>query len=687
MTKRKSSRIDPTDRFRHQNSKFRFTITNPNYPPRKDFDAHKKVTLAAPEKGSRRLEDSYRPAWREKVTTCADTDPKTSEYAFFKKLKKDAGLGVHSHPVQKDAGQLKKPESSDCSRERTSDVGVDNKGFNSSSIIKDTSTVKTGSFFSPSDGARNNSDKYSMSIMQKKSQGCGDTFKPQGNQFMHGEIFSRKRQKLHQCVADTLFPDTEKLCSKGHDIVSMLLSRLFPTSIQEIKYQDPNPGKAVNATSGYHLLDSEESDSQFKEHHQIATRKLLELESSSYLSDNLLSPMLLRSDKRIFPHAEFPNPGNLVNATAGCDLLDSEVEAQFKGHHRIPTRKLLEFKSSSYFSDHLLSPMILKSDERLAPHAEFPNPGNVVNATTGCDLLDSREVEERFKEHHQIPTRKLLEFESSSDFSDHLLSPMFLTSNEGLTPHAEIQTSHFHKFQPLYSITEPECRFSGNPSFSAKGDASVGFLYNKVLDATRNGLLDFRESDVRFKERRQTPKTKLIEFESNSYIKDHLLSPILRRSNKRIIPHTDFQSSHSLTFLPLHSITESGCEFGAAPSFNAMSDATLGFLFNEQDHEIFTSNYFKDARKLAREPIPLLLENDFECTADEINLPISCKYTKPDIVHALSTLGNGEEQMLKNILGEYHFQPSSFQHSGNLSNSTSIAEFVATIFIGENIIH
>ena len=38
----------------------------------------------------------------------ADNDPKTSEYAFFKKLKKDAGLRFHSRPLQKDDSQPKK---------------------------------------------------------------------------------------------------------------------------------------------------------------------------------------------------------------------------------------------------------------------------------------------------------------------------------------------------------------------------------------------------------------------------------------------------------------------------------------------------------------------------------------------------------------------------------------------------
>lgn len=278
---------------------------------------------------------------------------------------------------------------------------------------------------------------------------------------------------------------------------------------------------------------------------------------------------------------------------------------------------------------------------------------------TGYDLLDSRESDARFKEHHQIPTRKLLELESSSYFSDHLLSPMFLRSDERITPRAEFPTSYFHKFQPLDSTTEPECKFGGNPSFSAKTDVALGFMYNEVVNAARYDLPDSQESDVRFKEHHQIPKTKLIEFEPSSYLKDYLLSPIFLSSNERIIPQADFPTSLSHNFQPPYSVTDSECEFGGTPSFSAKSDVTLGFQFNEKEHETFLWNDFKEPRKLKRAPIPLLLEKDFECTADAINLPISYKYAKPDMVSVLSTLGNGEEQMLKNILGEYHFSPSS----------------------------
>lgn len=46
-----------------------------------------------------------------------DMDPKTSEYAFFKKLKNDASLRFYAHPLKKDASlSSKKPRSSDYSR-------------------------------------------------------------------------------------------------------------------------------------------------------------------------------------------------------------------------------------------------------------------------------------------------------------------------------------------------------------------------------------------------------------------------------------------------------------------------------------------------------------------------------------------------------------------------------------------
>ncbi|CAJ1968301.1 unnamed protein product [Sphenostylis stenocarpa] len=460
----------------------------------------------------------------------AETDPKTSEFAFFKKLKKDASEGFHSRSLQKDARlSSQKPESTDYSREKTGDVRIGSNGHNSSRITEHVSTV-TGSFFSPSVKGL-----YSISNTPKDSRDYSDKFKPQRkfsheDQYAHGEVFARKRQKLRQCIADVLFTDTEKLRIFRDDITSMLLSRLFPTSTEENKYEDTHPAKGANGTR-YDLPDSPESDDQFKEQYQI------------------------------------------------------------------PERKLIEFESSPYFSDHVLSPTFVRLDERINLHTKF-------------------------------------------------------------------STYQPHNFPPLYRITEPECKLSATPSFgvTTKGDVILESLLNEAANATRYGLHDSRELDVQFAEHHQIPKRKSLELESSSSFSDHLLSPVFLRSIEMINPHADFQTC-PLNFQPLLSMTEARSNFGGTPSFIDKSDATRGFLSNNQDHnqdhEIFTLNHFKELGIVEKEPVPLLTEKDFDYSANATNLPITCKYTKPKMVSQLSILGHREEQILHNTLDKYHFSPSS----------------------------
>ncbi|XP_057427551.1 uncharacterized protein LOC130720868 isoform X3 [Lotus japonicus] len=512
MKKRRNSRIDTDDEAPATTQ---------------EIGRHRKVKfVAAPENDSPRLSVSE----RRKVTAGTDMDPKTSEYAFFKKLKNDASLRFYAHPLKKDASlSSKKPRSSDYSRERTGSVRVASKAFNSSKIIEDMSSVKTDSFVSPS----------------------GGTWLKSGNQYANGEIFSRKREKLRQCIADVLIPDIEKLSSKGLgtvallivdvfviflyreykfcrcDIVSMLLSRLFPMSIEENKSEDPNRGKVENDTR-YDLLDSSESDFEFKEHYQIRKRRLLELEPSSY------------------------------------------------------------------FSDPLLSPMFLKSDETTTPHAEFP-------------------------------------------------------------------TNHSYNFQPLYSIAEPECKFRGSPSFSAttKSDITLGSLSNEVANETTYGLLDSQELDVKFTEHRQIPRRDLLELESSSSFSDHLLSPMFLPSPEFIAPCAEI-AAYSHKFQPLFRITENESKLDETTIFIDKNYVTNGFLSDEKKHETFTLNHFKELGKLERQPISLLLEKDYDCTTNKVNLPINYKHINPDMPPALSILGHGEEQMLNNALAQYHFSPLPF---------------------------
>ncbi|XP_068491870.1 uncharacterized protein [Phaseolus vulgaris] len=134
---------------------------------------------------------------KRKISQARGTDPKTSEFAFFKKLKKDASEGFRSRPLQKESRQSsKRPESTNYSREKTGDDRIGNNGDNSSRIIEHVSTVRTDSCFSPVK-AWNKSDLltggnaglYSISNTPKDSRDCSDKFKPQRIFSHEGLIF------------------------------------------------------------------------------------------------------------------------------------------------------------------------------------------------------------------------------------------------------------------------------------------------------------------------------------------------------------------------------------------------------------------------------------------------------------------------------------------------------------------
>ncbi|MED6183429.1 hypothetical protein PIB30_037775 [Stylosanthes scabra] len=625
----KKTKNNPVDRFRHSKPRFN-EPPKPEFRNTKDSGCRKRTKSLSPEKDSHRsfrLEDSCTQLQSEKKIKTGAKDPKTSEYAFFKKLKKDAGLRFNSHPVQNDDSLPKEPEQTEHSRERNDDIWIRSKGFNALRTVEGMSTVTDDKIFSTPDG-KNNPDFHSPSGIQKISQGCSDTFKPQalffheGNQNVQGNIFSRKRQKLRQCIADTLFPNNKEMFSlKGHDdIVSMLLSRLFPVRIEENKYEGRNQWKEVD-TTGYYFPDSKESD-LYKGLDQMPSRKLVE-QSSSDFSDKLLSPMLLSSDERITTHHAFPTPNSHM-----FQLPYSATEPEYK-LDRIPS-----------FS--------FKHDTTLGfPYSEGTN-------VAGYGLLDSEKPDVQFKEHNQIPDTRLLELEPYPCIRDYLMPPIFLGSNDRIFP-KDFPTSHSNKFRRPCNIAEPEEKFNIIPSFSAKYDSAFGFSYNEEPDAVRYGLLDFQKSD--FQLNYQIPEPRLLEFKPKPCIRDHL-SPIFVRSNTKSIPH-DFPTSHSHTFQPLYTMKKHGCDLGRVPSFSVKTDVTHKYLLNDQEHDTFALNHYKEKGKLKRDPIPLLLENGFDCPVDEINLPIAYNSPKPDLVPALSTLGKGEKQMLMNILGECHFSPSS----------------------------
>jgi len=331
----------------------------------------------------------------------------------------------------------------------------------------------------------------------------------------------------------------------------------------------------------------------------------------------MLSPMFLESGEKITPQAEFP----------------TYHSRNFQPQYSITAPKC-KLSGTPSFSTYV------KGDSDITSGFLF----NEVENATRYSLLDSQELDFQCKELHQIPKRKLLELESGPYFNDQMVSPMFLESGERLTPHAEFPTYHSQNFQPQYSITAPNCKLSGTPSFrtSVEGDITHGSLFNEV---------DFQCTELQ-----QITKRKLLELEPSSSFGDHLLPPMFLRSVDLITSHTDFPVYPHMSRPVFRREAES--EFGEIPSYLDKNDVTHGFLCNEQKHETFTLDHFNELGKLEREPIPLLLENAFDCAKDEIKLPITCNYAKPYTAPALSILDHGEEPISNDSLGDFHFRPS-----------------------------
>ncbi|KAK4281367.1 hypothetical protein QN277_012871 [Acacia crassicarpa] len=567
----------------------------------KDFSCQKKVKFTAQDADASttcRLEVSPIPLGRKEDTTCAN-QPKTSEYAFFKKLKEGAGQICHSNSLQKDAYLSKKPEPNDCFRERTNNARISSKCFDHSTIIENTPTVKSDSFLPPSGGPLKKTDEYLVgsTSTQEHLQGYGDTFQPEDTflneeaQSEQGKTFLRKRQKLRQWVADTSFPDTDKFCSKRHDIVSMLLTRLISDSNEENKYNYPKSGTAVTATS-HGFPASQESDIQYKEHH-IPGKKLLELDSRSYSSDHLSSPMFQGLGDRKISCADFLT--NHSNKSYPYYTI-TEPECDFAGTanfspHRITDPEYYFSETARITANRVITHGCLFNEQAHKTSAlnDANEPGSLRGELYPLPLencLDSpadelnirasHDWDIRYKEQGHVPRKKLLELEPSSYSSDHLASPIFQRSDDRIIQRDDFSIYHSLKFYPSCSTTEPDCNFGRTSSFS---------------------------------------------------------------------PHCI-------------ALPEFSC--GEKTPFRANSDMTHGFQFNELEHKTPTWNHLNESWKHGRGPYPLLLENGLDSPAAEIPTPINHNNAKLNRSPVLfPSIGNCEELMLYNTLGARQLCPSS----------------------------
>ncbi|KAL3517763.1 hypothetical protein ACH5RR_020352 [Cinchona calisaya] len=164
------------------------------------------------------------------ISVSADA-PKTSEYAFFKKLKEDIG----GYYVNDRKTETSIPSNiSKSERERPT---------NQFSLLSSPTQAKPDNV-----SELNSRDEYKEN-KQRSSLPCVNHVTPQrknfaavspfssvsnnsGNPYAGTGIFSVKRQKIRQLVANT-FPAVGDCSAKGFDLVSLLISRLFPNGNED----------------------------------------------------------------------------------------------------------------------------------------------------------------------------------------------------------------------------------------------------------------------------------------------------------------------------------------------------------------------------------------------------------------------------------------------------------------------
>nr|XP_043620216.1 uncharacterized protein LOC122592074 [Erigeron canadensis] len=213
-----------------------------------------------------------------------DFAAKTSEYAFFKKLKN----GTCSHNVNVDRNnhdsQLKSDRQTDhINREEISHVQKESIQCPISSAqihpVEEGQNDTRYDFLStpaPSYRTENfrvknvygaNTANLSIGRVAKKAENKG--------------IFSAKREKLRQWVAENSSYDVNKLSSKGSDLVSALISRILPEDQKNSSQRAPVPCEDETDLQSKLSSFSEQEDPEFYKRRLIDSRHLL------YLDDGL----------------------------------------------------------------------------------------------------------------------------------------------------------------------------------------------------------------------------------------------------------------------------------------------------------------------------------------------------------------------------------------------------------------
>ncbi|XP_074274607.1 uncharacterized protein LOC141598749 [Silene latifolia] len=178
------------------------------------------------------------------------SDPKTSEFAYFKRLKQGVGHTSRINSVNRESIQMRNSGPSKNGREFGEPKFIND--VEAPIFDKKLSTLDVGSSLHPEDVAIRSSDVHSRVDnyterlnpapaiktptaidLDSFVSASGTASVNSGSQLKDGDIFLSKRIKLQQLISKTLFLEADNL-SKEYDVVSLLLSRLLPEGSSKI---------------------------------------------------------------------------------------------------------------------------------------------------------------------------------------------------------------------------------------------------------------------------------------------------------------------------------------------------------------------------------------------------------------------------------------------------------------------
>lgn len=274
----------------------------------------------------------------------------------------------------------------------------------------------------------------------------GGGLRNSGNQHFDEGVFSTKRRKLRQWVADTSLPEVDEFCSKGFDLVSVLLSRLFPKGNENKCCMDPK-SRQVDIGTKHQSPSFPDSDTKIKGFDWKCTKNLIESGHWSYWDDG-------------FSTYGFNQPRDII--ISEMDTLGPDCPST-----RYTTKTRLEYKYSEPpfdLEDRRIASSCTGSDSSfcLSLEDEFHNPyeqslkGQPQTLLLGWDFKNEKDEQHSSVTPHDTEMDMFSALSSSSWGNDHsqslhssLLCSSLFSNNSSYfasSPHSHLVSFHTHDF-------------------------------------------------------------------------------------------------------------------------------------------------------------------------------------------------------------------------------------------------